>query len=61
MFLYAVYVQYVYQYVLLIYSRLEAVHSVKQGPNPLQQVELNHKGLVIDRPLNVQVVLIDQL
>lgn len=31
-----------------------------QKPNPLQQVELNRKGLVIDKPLNVQVVLIDQ-
>lgn len=26
----------------------------------LQQVVLSHRGLFIDRPLNVQVVLIDQ-
>lgn len=34
--------------------------EVEQEPNPLQQVALNHRGLFIDRPLNVQVVLIDQ-
>lgn len=38
--------------------RREAPHMSQI--HALQQVVLSHRGLFIDRPLNVQVVLIDQ-